>query len=203
MDNSKHLRNPSESVPIPVPSGALACTYRILCSRCIVRLGKDLQHEYVFDNPRSKKYNYCTKQKSPCEPIPEYAAEEYDALFSAVRAQDQETVAAAAEKMEAVMQVAAAEAPKTQQEISLALLEETRALRREIAGLARITTEVFAALAAPAPAPATPRGSKRKAAGGSGGGRKRGPTGQFLLVEEEEGRPGGAGEEENFADIDQ
>lgn len=64
--------------------------------------------------------------------IPWFCGPEYDALSTA---SIDAAVVAAATVLDEVVTVAAAEAPKTEEEISLALLEETRALRATVGQL--------------------------------------------------------------------
>ncbi|KAL5331127.1 hypothetical protein ACEPPN_000656 [Leptodophora sp. 'Broadleaf-Isolate-01'] len=68
--------------------------------------------------------------------IPWFIAKEYVRLVAALEAEDEEAIVVATELIDSALLVAAASVPKNAREVSLALLEETRALRREIAGLA-------------------------------------------------------------------
>jgi phage I-like protein len=61
--------------------------------------------------------------------------EEFSALSAAVAAKDEAAVVAAATEIDSVCLVASAEAPKTEKEALVALLEETRALRGEVSDL--------------------------------------------------------------------
>lgn len=63
-------------------------------------------------------------------------AEEYHKLSLAITAKDNEGIISASQEIDAGLRVAAANAPKTQGELQLELLEETRALRRAVADLA-------------------------------------------------------------------
>ncbi|PVH67320.1 hypothetical protein DL98DRAFT_523394 [Cadophora sp. DSE1049] len=203
-------------MPSPVPSGALAVAYRRICIRCVRSLIKDPGGNCSFDDPASKKCAHCAKKKEKCHPIPSYVAEEFDELLLA--GDDHDGITAAAAKIDAAIRVADGEAPRGQEELLAALLEETRALRREMHEMNQNQFELLRALGqflapatpapAPAPAPATPSGSKRKAAAGGGSGKRaRGPGGKFValqrgdvgFVEGEGSRPGGAVEEDDVA----
>jgi hypothetical protein len=62
---------------------------------------------------------------------------EYQELTHAIAGEDAAAVSAAAVAIDAELRVAVAELPKTRDEMSLALLEETRALRAGMADLAQ------------------------------------------------------------------
>ncbi|KAL5328213.1 hypothetical protein ACEPPN_001709 [Leptodophora sp. 'Broadleaf-Isolate-01'] len=134
------------NVPAPIPTGALDLAYRKCCIRCVRLLAKNPSHECAFNNPKSKKCAYCAEKKSRCNSIPWFVAEEYLRLVAALEAKDEEAIVAAAESIDSALLVAAASAPKTAGELSLALLEETRAMRREIAGLASSQVETVLVL---------------------------------------------------------
>ncbi|KAL5320078.1 hypothetical protein ACEPPN_013140 [Leptodophora sp. 'Broadleaf-Isolate-01'] len=79
-------------------------------------------------------------------PIPWFVAEEYLRLVAALEAKDKEAIVTTAKSINLALLVAATSALKTTRELSLALLEETRAIRREIASLTSSQVETVLVL---------------------------------------------------------
>ncbi|PVH67580.1 hypothetical protein DL98DRAFT_523257, partial [Cadophora sp. DSE1049] len=153
-----------------------------ICIRCVRSLIKDPGGNCSFDNPASKKCAHYVKKKEKCHP-------KFNKLLFAGNNYNRITTAAA--KIDAAIRVANSKAPRGQEELLAALLEETQLLRALGQFLAPATPAP-----APAPAPATPSSSKRKAATSGGSGKKaRGPGGKFG----EGSRPGSAVEEDDVA----
>ncbi|KAL5313413.1 hypothetical protein ACEPPN_019146 [Leptodophora sp. 'Broadleaf-Isolate-01'] len=129
------------TISLLIPTGALDVAYRKCCIRYVRLCATIPSHDCNFNNPKSKKCAYCAEKKSRCNLLPWFVAEEYVQLVAALEAEDKEAIVTAAESIDSALLVAAASAPKNAREVSLALLEETRALRREIAGLASSQVE--------------------------------------------------------------
>jgi hypothetical protein len=156
--------------------------------------------EYGFLAEGSKKCAYCTLMNEKCRPVPLYAGRDYEELRAALdrraaaEGDDEEglevvdaEVRSAAFRLATNVQVATAQvsdlnaadllvgAHYQQQEV----LEEMRALRSSVAGLADAVTQLVEALGARvlAPGPSSTRGGRggRGRAGGLGGGER--PTG--------------------------
>ncbi|OAF63374.1 hypothetical protein VC83_00551 [Pseudogymnoascus destructans] len=73
-------------MPVLLPPGALPAAYRVLCMRCVRRIGTPddapMEHECVWSE-KSSKCAYCVKQKAPCVPILWFLEEEYAAIVAA------------------------------------------------------------------------------------------------------------------------
>ena len=59
----------TQTVPAPIPSGALVASYRHLCMRCVNALKTDMNHDCRFDNVKSKRCSYCVDKKESCVPV--------------------------------------------------------------------------------------------------------------------------------------
>ncbi|OAF57018.1 hypothetical protein VC83_06048 [Pseudogymnoascus destructans] len=85
-DDCAPTRNLFAKMPVLLPPGALPAAYRVLCMRCVRRIGTPddapMEHECVWSE-KSSKCAYCVKQKAPCVPILWFLEEEYAAIVAA------------------------------------------------------------------------------------------------------------------------
>ncbi|OBT81172.1 hypothetical protein VE02_10382 [Pseudogymnoascus sp. 03VT05] len=127
-------------MPVPVPSGALADSFRVLCVRCLRAISRGAAAHTCVWSPTSSKCSYCTSQHSPCVPLPWFLGPEFAALAAAKAATpllDADVVAAAVEANR-VLLLAAASVPKFRSEAERDLYEEARATRAALeSGLAQ------------------------------------------------------------------
>ncbi|OBT81104.1 hypothetical protein VE02_10365 [Pseudogymnoascus sp. 03VT05] len=138
-------------MPVPVPSGALADSFRVLCVRCLRAISRGAAAHTCVWSLTSSKCSYCTSQHSPCVPVgflllfgfafrPEFAA--LVAAKAATPLLDADVVAAAV-KANRVLLLAAASVPKFRSEAERDLYEEARATWAALeSGLAQIQSSL-------------------------------------------------------------
>jgi hypothetical protein len=56
-------------MPVPTAPGALLAAFRVVCIRCVRRMGGHTDHRCSFGSGVSSKCTYCTRQKGACTPV--------------------------------------------------------------------------------------------------------------------------------------